>query len=71
MSENAVYITNDRDLPDEDQGTLVIFPGENEDWYVQVAPRKESRLESEWLAFLIGSHTQNEKTSTSRSHVEV
>lgn len=39
MSEPAIYLTDDRDLPDEDQRTLVIFPGGNGDWYVQVAPK--------------------------------
>jgi hypothetical protein len=35
----AMYLTDDRDLPDEDLRTLVIFPGGNGDWYVQVAPK--------------------------------
>jgi hypothetical protein len=34
----AMYITDDRDHPVEDQRALVIFPGGNGDWYVQVAP---------------------------------
>ena len=38
MSDAAMYLTDDRDLPEEDQRTLVIFPGGNGDWYVQVAP---------------------------------
>lgn len=36
--DKAVYLTDDRDLPVEDQRALVIFPGGNGDWYVQVAP---------------------------------
>uniref|UniRef100_A0A6H1ZIP6 Uncharacterized protein n=1 Tax=viral metagenome TaxID=1070528 RepID=A0A6H1ZIP6_9ZZZZ len=36
--EKAVYLTDDRDYPVEDQRTLVIFSGGNGDWYVQVAP---------------------------------
>lgn len=38
MLNNAMYLTDDRDLPLEDQRALVIFPGGNGDWYVQVAP---------------------------------
>jgi hypothetical protein len=38
MSEAGVYLTDDRDLPEDQQRTLVIFPGGNGDWYVQVAP---------------------------------
>lgn len=37
--EAAVYLTDDRDLPDEELRTLVIYQGGNGDWYVQVAPR--------------------------------
>lgn len=39
MSEAGVYLTDDRDLPENQQRTLVIFPGGNGDWYVQVAPK--------------------------------
>ncbi len=35
--QKAIYLTDDRDLPLEEQRTLVIFPGGNGDWYVQVA----------------------------------
>lgn len=38
MFDKALYLTDDRDLPEEDQRALVIFPGGNGDWYVQVAP---------------------------------
>ena len=38
-SEAAVYLSDDRDLPEDDLRTLVIFQGGNGDWYVQVAPR--------------------------------
>lgn len=34
----AMYLTDDRDRPAEEQRALVIFPGGNGDWYVQVAP---------------------------------
>lgn len=37
MTDAAVYLTDDRDLPEEDLRTLVIFQGGNGDWYVQVA----------------------------------
>lgn len=40
MLDRAVYITDDRDLPEEEQRALVIFQGGNGDWYVQVAPRR-------------------------------
>lgn len=33
---NAMYITDDRDYPQEDQRALVISMGGNGDWYVQV-----------------------------------
>jgi len=36
--DRAVYLTDDRDLPVEDQRTLVIFQCGNGDSYVQVAP---------------------------------
>jgi hypothetical protein len=41
MTENAraMYLTDDRDRPDEEQRALVIFQGGNGDWYVQVAPK--------------------------------
>ena len=34
----AMYLTDDRDRPEDDQRALVIFPGGNGDWYVQVTP---------------------------------
>src|SRR3989344_2188160 len=34
---SAVYVTDDRDHSPENLRTLVIFPGGNGDWYVQVA----------------------------------
>ena len=36
--DKAMYLTDDRDHPVESQRALVIFPGGNGDWYVQVAP---------------------------------
>lgn len=38
MSEPAMYLTDDRDLPEDRLRSLVIFPGGNGDWYVQVSP---------------------------------
>lgn len=32
MQEKVMYVTDDRDLPDEDQRSLVIFQGGNGDW---------------------------------------
>jgi len=45
MTEKAIYLTDDRDLPEEDQRTLVIFHGGNGDWYVQVAPAHGRTME--------------------------
>lgn len=39
MNTPATYLTDDRDLPDDELRTLVIFQGGNGDWYVQVAPK--------------------------------
>lgn len=36
--DEALYLTDDRDLPLEEQRALKIFPGGNGDWYVQVTP---------------------------------
>lgn len=39
MQEKAMYVTDDRDIPEDEQRSLVIFQGGNGDWYVQVAPK--------------------------------
>lgn len=39
MNAPAIYLTDDRDLPDDELRTLVIFQGGNGDWYVQIAPK--------------------------------
>lgn len=39
MQEKVMYLTDDRDLPEDRQRSLVIFQGGNGDWYVQVAPK--------------------------------
>lgn len=43
--ESAMYLTDDRDLPEDEQRALVIFQGGNGDWYVQVAPKNGRTLE--------------------------
>ena len=45
MAEKAIYLTDDRDLPKDELRTLVIFPGGNGDWYVQVAPEHGRTME--------------------------
>ena len=45
MTDQAMYPTDDRDLPLEDQRALVIFPGGNGDWYVQVTPHHGRGME--------------------------
>jgi hypothetical protein len=40
----AMFVTDDRDRPRDKQSTLVIFPGGNGDWYVQVAPNPDGRV---------------------------
>lgn len=39
MLEKVSYLTDDRDLPEEDLRELVIFSGGNGDWYVQIVPK--------------------------------
>ena len=58
MNEKAVYLTDDRDLSDEEQRTLVIFPGGNGDWYVQVAPKHGRTTEGVRLCTSGGASTQ-------------
>jgi hypothetical protein len=43
--QRAMYLTDDRDLPKDELRALVIFPGGNGDWYVQVAPEHGRTLE--------------------------
>lgn len=56
--EKAMYLTDDRDLPDEDLRTLVIFPGGNGDWYVQVAPKHGRTVEGVRICTSGGASTQ-------------
>lgn len=58
MIKKAVYLTDDRDYTDEDQRTLVIFPGGNGDWYVQVAPKHGRAIEGVRLCTSGGASTQ-------------
>lgn len=57
MTTNAVYLTDDRDLPDEELRTLVIFPGGNGDWYVQIAPKNGRTSEGVRLCTSGGAST--------------
>lgn len=54
----AMYLTDDRDLPDEDLRTLVIFSGGNGDWYVQVAPKHGRTHEGVRICTSGGASTQ-------------
>lgn len=45
MKAPAIYLTDDRDLPEDELRTLVIFQGGNGDWYVQVAPKHGRTME--------------------------
>lgn len=57
MTERAMYLTDDRDLPDDALRTLVIFPGGNGDWYVQVAPKHGRTTEGVRIATSGGAAT--------------
>ncbi|MFP3637887.1 hypothetical protein [Paraburkholderia sp. SIMBA_054] len=54
----AVYLTDDRDLPEDEQRTLVIFQGGNCDWYVQVAPKHGRTFEGVRISTSGGAQTQ-------------
>lgn len=56
--QSAMYLTDDRDLPLEDQRSLVIFPGGNGDWYVQVAPHHGRSTEGVRLCTSGGASSQ-------------
>lgn len=56
--DRAMYLTDDRDRPQEEQRTLVIFPGGNGDWYVQVAPHHGRTTEGVRLCTSGGASTQ-------------
>ena len=45
MNDAAYYLTDDRDLPEDELRALVIFPGGNGDWYVQVTPAHGRSME--------------------------
>lgn len=57
MTERAMYLTDDRDLPDDELRTLVIFPGGNGDWYLQVAPKHGRTTEGVRIATSGGAAT--------------
>lgn len=56
--EKMMYVTDDRDRPLEEQRSLVIFPGGNGDWYVQVAPHHGRTTEGVRLCTSGGASTQ-------------
>lgn len=60
MSElvKAMYVTDDRDLPEDQQRAVVIFPGGNGDWYVQVAPKHGRTVEGVRICTSGGAATQ-------------
>jgi hypothetical protein len=60
MTDNlrAMYVTDDRDLPEEDQRALVIFPGGNGDWYLQVTHTHGRSIEGVRLSTSGGASTQ-------------
>lgn len=58
MTEKFMYLTDDRDLPKEELRTLVIFPGGNGDWYVQVAPAHGRATEGVRICTSGGASTQ-------------
>jgi len=45
MNDHAYYLTDDRDLPEQDLRALVIFQGGNGDWYVQVTGKNGRSVE--------------------------
>jgi hypothetical protein len=57
-TEAAVYLTDDRDLPDDELRTLVIFQGGNGDWYVQVANKEGRSTEGVRLCTSGGASSQ-------------
>ncbi len=56
--ERMMYLTDDRDRPLDEQRSLVIFPGGNGDWYVQVAPHHGRTTEGVRLCTSGGASTQ-------------
>jgi|GEM_PF-1881031 len=58
MSEKLMYVTDDRDRPDEDLRSLVIFNGGNGDWYVQVAPKNGMTTEGVRICTSGGASTE-------------
>lgn len=58
MAEKAMYLTDDRDLPEDEQRALVIFFGGNGDLYVQVAPKHGRTMEGVRICTSGGASTQ-------------
>lgn len=55
--DKRFYLTDDRDLPPEDQKSLVIFQGGNGDWYVQVGNKDGRAIEGVRLCTSGGAST--------------
>lgn len=58
MLEKMMYLSDDRDRPDDEQRSLVIFMGGNGDWYVQVAPKNGMTTEGVRICTSGGASTQ-------------
>lgn len=57
MSDQAMYLTDDRDRPLDEQRALVILPGGNGDWYVQVTPHHGRSMDGVRLCTSGGAST--------------
>lgn len=42
--EEVVFVTDDRDKPDDERLSLRIIQGGNQDWYVSIAPEHEGAI---------------------------
>jgi hypothetical protein len=58
MLDRAFYLTDDRDLPDDELRTLVVLQGGNGDWYVQVAGKNGIATEGVRICTSGGASTQ-------------
>lgn len=58
MTDKAMYLTDDRDLPEDEQRALVIFFGGNGDLYVQIAPKHGRTMEGVRICTSGGASTQ-------------
>lgn len=58
MTDKVMYLTDDRDLPEDEQRALVMFWGGNGDLYVQVAPKHGRTMEGVRICTSGGASTQ-------------